>query len=69
MTYLLDGLIEKAAGVLGLDLLLNPPVRYVTSVSSIGPVVPVRILTMRPSLAKTMDPESPASENLPRVLS
>jgi hypothetical protein len=46
-------------------------VRYVSSLSilSVRPAPPVRIPTMRPSLARTMDPESPASENLPCVLS
>ena len=27
VTYLLDGLVEEAAGELGLDLLFEPPVR------------------------------------------
>ena len=58
-TSLVNNLVEIAVGELGFDLLLEPPeggggLMWVTSVAlSVGPELPVRIPTMRPSLART----------------
>jgi hypothetical protein len=62
LLILLDDLIEEAAGVFSLDLLLDPLVEgKVRDVTLVGKACPaVRIPMMRLSLARTMDPELPA---------
>ncbi len=71
-TFLLHGVVEVTARILLLDLLLDPPVRCkVRDICAFdsAPTTSYNVrTTMRPSLAKTTDPGSPA-ENGPCLLS